>query len=154
MQDGAKIKDFLLEWTLHYLKNRDLISKKIESIEKGKDKFDAFVKYKDKDQYLSIIPQIKDLNFLERLDKEKNHLISVFNTKENLSKIVDNWHKLIDFKLLCILFVNPWSSYDKRWIIYPYTHHRIADESSLKAGLKSMFETVEPVKKSQLENLD
>ena len=66
--------------------------------------------------------------------------------------VFDNWDKLIDFKFLSVYFVNPWSSLDKKWVIYPYTHNRIADEDSLETGLKSMFEMIEPLTESMIES--
>jgi hypothetical protein len=42
-------------------------------------------------------------------------------------------------------FVNPESATDKKWMIYPHTHHKISDPSSLKLGLESLFSTVQEV---------
>ena len=61
-----------------------------------------------------------------------------------------SWKRLIDFKFLNIIFVNPFSGFDKKWIVFPYTHHRVCDESSLELGLKSMFDMVEPIEEKEL----
>ncbi|MBS3105570.1 hypothetical protein J4234_04895 [Candidatus Woesearchaeota archaeon] len=39
---------------------------------------------------------------------------------------------------------------DKKWIVFPHTHHKVCDESSLKNGLRAMFEVVEPIEEQQL----
>jgi len=36
-------------------------------------------------------------------------------------------------------------------VIFPYTHHRVCDESSLGLGLKSMFEMVEQINEEELK---
>ena len=46
-------------------------------------------------------------------------------------------------RLLSVMFVNPESKIDKKWIIYPATHNSICDASSLKTGLESMFAMVD-----------
>lgn len=149
MPDVNKAHSFLTKWITDYVKNRDLIEKKIEGIE-HKDNL-IHIKYKDRSQYILIMPFLQDLSFLEKFEKQNYYMIVVFNTKENLDRLVESWKQLIGFRFLCIFFVNPWSSMDKRWMIYPYTHHQIADEGSLKIGLKSMFDMVEPVTESMLD---
>ncbi|MBS3098379.1 hypothetical protein J4209_06315 [Candidatus Woesearchaeota archaeon] len=79
------------------------------------------------------------------MDVEKHISLVIFNSKNNFNAVVDNWKKFINFKYFNIYFVNPFSQLDKKWIIYPHTHNRICEESSLKLGLKSMFEMVEPI---------
>ena len=145
-----KSRDFLLDWTINYAKNKDTISKKIESIEKEKAGFDLLVRYKDKSQYFIIMPVI-DINLI--LQKLKNDVyvsIVALNSNENLDAVLKNWSRLVNFKLLNIIFANPFSELDKRWIIFPHTHNKICDGDSLETGLKSMFEMVEPIEEKQL----
>jgi hypothetical protein len=56
-----------------------------------------------------------------------------------------NWSKLITIPKLSVYFVNPFSETDKRWIIFPYTHHQISEQESLSNGLRSLFESVDPI---------
>lgn len=147
-----KIYDYLIEWTINYVKNRDVIDKKIENIEKNKEGYDIFVKRVDKEQFFIIRPFIKDIDeIIEKLRADKNISLVVFNSNENFEIIVENWNKFVDFKNFNIYFVNPFSQLDKKWIIYPYTHARISDSSSLERGLRSMFEMVEPITEEQLK---
>ena len=145
-----KSHDFLLDWAVNYARNKDSISKKIESIEKEKDGFDLLIRYKDKAQYFMIMPAI-DINFvLQKLKNDVHVSIVTLNSKENLDALLKNWGRLANFKFLNVIFANPFSELDKRWIIFPHTHNKICDESSLEAGLRSMFEMVEPIEEAQL----
>ena len=146
-----KSRSFLIDWIISFVKNKDIISKKIEKIENGKNNFDLYVKYRDKEQYFIIAPIIKDIDsIIQKLSNNAYFSIVALNSKENLDIVLKNWNKLINFKFLSIIFVNPFSEIDKKWIIFPQTHNKISDESSLEAGLKSMFEMVEPIGEQQL----
>ena len=136
--------DFLADWTINFVKNKDLISKKIEKIEAGKNGIDFYVKFKDKEQYFIISPNIYEIDSIIGKINSKNYFsVVTLNSKENFDALLKNWKKLVDFKFLSIMFVNPYSSLDKKWIIFPHTHNKICDESSLKLGLKSMFDMVD-----------
>ena len=146
-----KSHSFLVDWTVNFIKNKDIISKKIEKIENGKDNFDLYVKYKDREQYFIIVPNIADIDaIIQRINNNYYFSIVTLNSKENFDIVIKNWNKLISFKFLNIIFVNPFSEMDKKWIVFPYTHHKICDESSLKNGLKSMFGMVDQIDEDQL----
>ncbi len=140
MKDNG-IHKFLVEWTKVYIKNKDVINKSIESINESKD-FDLIVKYRDREEFYIIEQFIKDNAILQKLSNDKIINLVVFNSEENLNFVIDNWKKFIDLKDFKIIFVNPFSELDEKWVIKPYMHHKICDESSLKLGLKSMFDTV------------
>ncbi|MBI2541981.1 hypothetical protein HYV80_04690 [Candidatus Woesearchaeota archaeon] len=149
MKDKAAL--FLADWTVNFIKNKDIVSKKIEKIENGKDGFDLYVRYKDREQYFIIAPSISDMNaIIQRISNNAYFGIVALNSKGNFDTVIKNWQKLINFKFLSIIFVNPFSGLDKKWIVFPHTHHKICDESSLENGLKSMFEMVEPIDEGQL----
>ena len=142
---------YLVEWTASFVKNKDVIARKIENIEKNKDGFDLYVKFKDKEQFFIISPGIDNLDLIiPKLKSESHFCIVTLNSGENLDSLIKNWRRLIEFKFLSVVFVNPFSQLDKKWIIYPHTHHKICDESSLKTGLKSIFEMVEPIDEKEL----
>ena len=146
-----KIHSFLDEWTINFIKNKDIVAKKIEQIENGKDGFDLYIKYKDREHYYIIVPNLVDIDSITQRINDKFHFtIVTLNSKESFDALLKNWNKLVNFKFLSIIFVNPFSEIDKKWIIVPYTHHKICDESSLQIGLKAMFETVEPIEEEQL----
>ena len=146
-----KLHSFLVDWAINFVKNKDIVARKIEKIENEKNGFDLYVKYKDREQYFIIAASIDDIDsIIRKLNNDYYFSIVTLNSKENFEILLKNWNRLIDFKFLSIIFVNPFSELDKKWIVFPYTHQKICDESSLKTGLKSMFEMVEPIEEGQL----
>src|SRR3989338_9079960 len=140
------VVSFLREWAVSYVKNKDIIAGNIEGIEENKDGFDIIVRYKDKISFFIIRPLLKDAEeIIKKMDKEGHYGLVMLNNKENLNIVIWNWKRLIEFKNLCVYFVNPFSQLDKKWLVFPCTHSRICDENSLETGLKAMFEMVEPI---------
>ena len=110
-----------------------------------------YVKYKDREQYFIIAPNITDIDsIIQRVNNSSHFSIVALNSKENFEIILKNWNRLLSFKFLSIIFTNPFSELDKKWIVFPHIHHKICDESSLEHGLKSMFGMVEPIEERQL----
>ncbi len=142
-------KEFKLleEWTINYIKNRDILLKSIKSIEESKNGWDIIVRKKEGKKYYLIRPKIKDLcEILEKLN-DGDITVVVLNTKDNLDIIIGDWDKLKDCRKLCIIFANPDSELEKKWVLFPFTHDRVTEKASLKRGLKSLFQTVEQWKK-------
>jgi hypothetical protein len=147
----TKSGSFLADWTVNFIKNKDIIAKKIQNIENGKNGFDLHVKYRDREQYFIIAPSISNIDsIIQKIDNNAHYTIVTLNSKENFDSMLKSWHNLVSFKFLSIIFVNPFSQLDKKWVIFPHTHHKICDESSLENGLKSMFGMVEPIGEEQL----
>ena len=142
---------FLVKWAVDFVKNKDIVAKKIEHIENGKGGFDLYIKYKDRDQYFIIQANVSNIDsIIQRLNNENYFTIVTLNSKINFDVVCNNWNKIVQFKFLSIIFMNPFSETDKKWMIFPHTHNKICDESSLKTGLKAMFEAVEPIEEEQL----
>ena len=98
-----EVSSFLIEWTVNYIKNKDILVRKIESIEMDRNGFDIIVKYKDRTNFFIIIPLIKDIEELtKRMDKEGHYSQVMLNNKENFEVIVNNWKKLVEFRNLCV----------------------------------------------------
>lgn len=138
-------KEFKLikEWIVNYIKNRDILTKTIESIEENKDDWDLVVRTKTGKKYFLIMPIIEDFNeILKKLDKGAVTVV-VLNTKKNLNSLIENWDNVIDYPKFCIMFVNPYSELEKKWTIYPHTHEKVTGKASLAKGLKAMFQTVD-----------
>ncbi len=146
-----KLHSFLVEWTLNFIKNKDIFLKKIDEIENGKDGFDLYVKYKDREQYFIITPKISEIEpIISRINNISYFSIITLNSRDNLDSLLKNWNRLINFKFLNIIFINPFSESDKKWIIFPHTHQKICNLPSLESGLKSMFAMVEPISEQEL----
>ena len=147
----SKVHSFLVDWTVNFLKNKDILAKKIENIEHDKDGFDLYVKYRDREQRVIVALQLKDLDsIVKKISNNSYFSIVTLNSKENFDAVVKNWNALTSFKFLNIIFANPFSESEKKWIVFPHTHHKICDENSLESGLKSMFVMVEPIEEGQL----
>lgn len=144
---------YLVDWTIDYLKNKDAFLKQIELIEKNKDGFDIYVKFKEKEQFFIVKPVIEDIDkLLSRFDENRNFGLVVFNTKNNFNLLIKDWGKFVKFKKLCIYFVNPFSQLDKRWVIFPYTHNNICEKGALEKGLRAMFEMVDPLTEEAIKD--
>ena len=145
-----KVVAFLSEWVFYYVKNRDLVDRKLEKVEEYINKCYVFAKFKDKLQVYFIEPEISDLGkTLERIDAAKKEAgcdfscLVLLNSIKNLKAVQDGWSKLDKDPKLSLLFVNPFSLLDKKWIIFPHTHSQIIESSALRQGLKSLFDGVE-----------
>jgi len=136
----------LKEWTLNYLKNRDIVLRRISTIEqkngyfivKNKDESHIAIVVKEKiEDFGILLKKIKDLEEEHKADKVT---LVIYNSKENFSHLLKNWKKLILIEKMTIIFVN--TECNEKWSIVPYIHNRIADPESLETGLKSLFESV------------
>jgi len=146
------LKQFLADWIINYFKNRDIMLDNIVSIDKNKDNFDAIINEQDKKIFCLALDEPKNLNF--ELDKKEIYAFVMLNKRKSLDFLIDNWEKLSEFTNLRIFLINPLSSLDKKWIISPNVHNKICDPKTLKAGLKSMFEAVEPILDKDLNKLN
>jgi hypothetical protein len=151
MQDN--INKCLEDWITNFLKNKDIIKREIQNIEKQEGKI--IITYTTKKQICLIVPFIENFGFIlkEISNKEYYFSLIVFNTQENFDIIVSNWNKLTDKPKLSIYFVNPFSKTDKKWIIFPCTHNLISDKSALKVGLLSLFNTVEVLTEEEVRKI-
>lgn len=147
MAEKDVIVKFLREWTVSYVKHRDMIAKNIVNIKEEQDR--VVVKFKDKEQVFLIRPIVND-SLVEEIEKDKNIGIVMLNSKENLDFLIKKWSKLIKFEKLTLFFINPFSELEKKWFISPYIHNKICDKDSLNLGLKTMFETVESITEKEL----
>ncbi|OGM01956.1 hypothetical protein A3K72_00115 [Candidatus Woesearchaeota archaeon RBG_13_36_6] len=131
----------ILEWVEHYVRHRDMIFGRIENIVKQQDSL--IVKYKDgsSENFLYFL----DLDLVDIAGVKTLTTIVTLNAKHNLDVLIKKWKPFSEIKDLKIIFINPDSELEKKWIIKPYVHNRICDEKSLKQGLQAMFETVESI---------
>jgi hypothetical protein len=143
-------KEFMADWTIQYLKNKDLLLRAVISIDAKED--GIYVKYKNKEQIYLLFTIVKDVaDIVQRLKLRQNIAVICLNSAENLQAIIKNWKLFIDYPQFFVIFINPFSNLDSKWHISPYTHHKICDNSALVIGLKSMFNTVEPISEEQFQ---
>ena len=137
------IGSVLKEWTLTYLQNRDLLTRTIVSVAKDKDGWDLVITTKTEPRYVKIVPDLAVLNQVIGKFDDNNVLIVTLNTKSNIDLLASQWTDVIGFKKLNIMFVNPNSNQDKKWVILPHIHERISERKALKLGLMSLFSNVD-----------
>jgi hypothetical protein len=149
----SKIKEALKKWTINFLKNKNAILQTLKRIEENKENYDLKITYEDKEVYVIVEPFIDNIERLkEKIDKNKNIILVLLNSKKSLDILIDKWGYFAEFDKLTIYFVNMFSISDKKWVIRPYLHNKISEESALKPGLKSMFNTVDSITEKEAES--
>lgn len=146
-----KVYSYLMDWSINFIKNRDILTKKISDIKKKE--LDFSVVNKDRTEiFYFIILSIENISeILKKTNKNSHFGIFTLNNKKNLIILINNWEKLIEFEYLGFYFINPFSKLDEKWVIFPYTHHRICDPDSLQTGLRTMSEMVDEITEDQLK---
>ena len=138
----------LQEWTITFVKNKDLIKQQLTSVEEKsgvvhttyKDgKKQEYFMYEKDDDLGKILTALKEA--------EKDVLLSIhvvcYNTTKNLDVLLKNWQTFAAYQRLTFYFANPKSLTDTKWIINPWLHNRVSDAKNLANGLKSMASMVE-----------
>jgi len=141
----AGTKELLCDWIVGFLKSKDVNARQITAIRKNEQGVDIVVEGALKSQHIIVKPVLGELDILESL-KDRHAVLVTTNSKENVEFLISNWDALAKYPHLCIYFVNPNSATDKRWVIFPATHNRIAERTALRKGIESMYATVEPWK--------
>lgn len=132
---------FLQDWAFHYIKLKDIVAGKILNI----DKTNYGLKVLNNDNTESFVvvqPIIESFDKVFEL-KVCHVTLVVLNAKVNLDALIKNWDALAQIENLMLVFVNPFSITDEKWVVCPYVHAKIADPATLELGLKTMFECVE-----------
>ncbi|MBI5390609.1 hypothetical protein HZB02_03915 [Candidatus Woesearchaeota archaeon] len=65
------------------------------------------------------------------------------HTPANMTTLMDHWASFVPDAHLKLMFINPFSSMDKRWIINPHVHDLVCERSMLKQGLSSLASNVD-----------
>ncbi|MBL7055847.1 hypothetical protein ISS07_02960 [Candidatus Woesearchaeota archaeon] len=137
----SDIHSFLVNWSIKFLENKDIIRRNIVSVDKNKKGHDFIINYQENTKRFVVVFELTT-DIFEKL-KDENTGIFLLNSKDNLRFLVTNWKKFSENKSLSLYFVNPFSSTDKAWILHPNIHDKICDASSLELGLNSMADMVE-----------
>ena len=135
-------KQVLVSWIVEYVKSKDLLTKQITAIKTDAPDADVLVEGTLKSQFIIVQPSLGDLARLGTL-KDKHIVLVTANTKENFEFLIAHWTEFVQYPHLSVYFVNPNSTMDKRWVIFPATHDQITERKALRKGLESLFLTVE-----------
>ena len=141
----GKKENLLKEWLIGYIKNRDILLKQIESIDEKNKEWDLVVKTKaGVEKYYIVKGDMGDFNEIEKKLNDESITLVLLNTKKNLDSILENWKKMVGLPKFSVLFVNPNSELEKKWLVFPHTHEKVTEKASLAKGLKTLYQTVEP----------
>ena len=132
----------LKEWAMTYFKNRDIMLRRIDKIEEVDDSF-IIHNIDSTTNQVKIMPGFEDSLF--STFQGKTTTLVILNSRENIDFLIANWQKFTQMKELTLMFANPDSLAEKKWIVNPYIHNKITEPKSLRAGLISLFTTVDPV---------
>lgn len=148
--DEATI-EYILVWLERYFQNRKIMDRTIGEIEKGKDEIIVLKKDGSKKIY-SVIPVLSNVPTLDPFISSERSIVTL-NTKENFSFVVSEWKRFQDVRHFSIMFVNPFSRLDKKWVVFPSTHHMISEGKGIRKGLQSLYENVEPISIKEFETI-
>lgn len=137
-------KTGLKDWIISFLKNKDIVSRDIVSIKENIDGFDFVIEGSGK-RFVLVVPKLSADDSLFAKVSTTSVLLVVFNSRQNLEFLIANWQKFVLNPKLCIFFVNPESSHDKKWIIYPQTHNSLIEPAALRQGLETLFSGVDEI---------
>ena len=114
------------EWIVNYVKNRDLIERKLigHEIQGELIKF----KYEHKETDYIVKEVLTDDVFDINTSGEQTTIVCL-NSEHNVKFVIDNWDKMKKDTKLKIMFVN--FTTNVKWILSPNTHDKIADPESL-----------------------
>ena len=148
------LHEYIVSWTIDFERHRDIIQKDIQSIDKDTKECDLIISYKDKKRYIMAKASLDNIETLNKFATEKKSLTFItINSQENITFLIDNWKKLIQSMDFTIIFINPFSESEKRWMIKPYIHNMITEKESLQTGIKAMASTVDFITEKEMLGL-
>jgi hypothetical protein len=122
----------LREWTVLYVKHKDIFARKLQRVEEKPDKLTFHFKDHAMHAYA-----METLSLPPEMDGKT--LIVTLHTKKNMESLIKNWNDFSEHAHLTIVFVNPHKN--EKWFIIPHTHSQIADPD-VALGIKSLAENV------------
>jgi len=128
----------LKEWTVQYVKNKDLAFRKLVKFEDDEKNNIINFHFKDKDNKHYILEKL-DEKIISLINNSDWKTIVCLNIDENFDFLIKHWDKLSKIHNLNIIFVNLKTS--EKWLINPKLHSMIADPDSIRIGLRTMFDT-------------
>jgi hypothetical protein len=126
----------LKEWTVHHIKQKDLVKKDLISFKEEEDR--VVCECKDGNTTYYCRENLEHEKIKAVPEKDIAYFVCACN-EHNFKLLVDNWDLFKTRKDFTFIFLNP--SLAERWIIKPYIHAKIADPITLKQGLRTMYNT-------------
>ncbi len=123
-------------WTTQHIKQKDMLKRDLVSFKEGADS--VFCEYKEGHATYHCWENLS-LDKLKALpENEASYFVCLCN-EHNFKLLVENWDLFKTRQNFTFIFLNP--SLAEKWVIKPYVHAKIADPSTLKQGLRTMYDT-------------
>ena len=122
----------LREWTVLYVKHKDLLARKLQGYEEKQDKL--VFQFKDHEMHAYAMEKLEAPPELTG-----KTLITTLNTDANIDFLLKHWSDFCKHAHLTVVFVNP--EKNEKWFIIPHTHSQIADPN-VELGIRSLAENV------------
>ena len=126
----------LKEWTVHYIKQKDMMRHDLVSFKEEEDR----VLCEQKDGHATYycwqnleMPKLKAI-----AEGDAAFFVTMCN-EHNFKLLIENWSLFKARPGFTFIFLNP--GYTDKWIIKPFIHAKIADPATLKQGLRTMYDT-------------
>jgi hypothetical protein len=133
----------LKEWYINYKKHKDLFYGKIVEFQD----LNGVILIKNNDGSIekSIVMDTVTsfISLLGTMPATEKITIVALNKHANISVLLGEWKKLTAYSSLTIMFANPASLLDKKWMIKPAVHDGIMDSAALKEGIMSIASGVD-----------
>ena len=127
----------LKEWTIHHIKQKDLVTKDLVSYKEEGDKI--LCEYKEGRKATYYCWTNLELEKIKIIGNNETATLVCNCNEHNFKVLVDNWNLFKIKQNLTFIFLNP--ALAEKWVIKPFVHAKIADPSTLKQGLRTMYET-------------
>lgn len=121
----------LREWTVLYVKHKDVHTRKLQ----GYDEVDGKLVFRFKDHHMHAYA----MELLEVPPVDGKTLLVTLQKKENVEYLIKHWKEFSKHAGLTIVFVNP--TRNEKWFIVPHTHTQISDPN-IELGIRSLAEGV------------
>jgi hypothetical protein len=122
----------LREWTVLYVKHRDVLARKLQGCAEKDGKLVFTFKDHELHAYametLAVPPNVSGKT-----------LVTTLNTVANQDFLVKRWDEFSRIPHLTVVFVHPVKN--EKWFIVPHTHAQIADPN-IALGIKALSENV------------
>ena len=153
LQEAERLTTHLLQWMERYLRNKDLVHKRIKTLEVQGDTLTvAYADHTHQFRILTTLPAAQEAT--APLTDAAHCSIVTYHTMENFNALIRDWEHYAKFKRhFSLYFVNPFSRQDKLWVLYPASHHAISEDSNRKAGLNSIASVVDTTSLDELSTI-
>lgn len=127
----------LKEWTIHHIKQKDLVTRDLVSYKEEGD--NVLCEYKEGRKATYYCMENLELNKIKAIANNETATMVCACNEHNFKVLVDNWDLFKTRQNMTFIFLNP--ALAEKWVIKPFVHAKIADPATLKQGLRTMYET-------------